>query len=113
MAVLGTAGIVLGAWYLLTMVRRMFFGPLQEPETHEPVPDVTPREWAALAPILVLCVVLGVYPQPVLDTAEPDLAVVARIQTAARARADRRGLTNNEAAARTAKIAKTSEIQQR
>src|SRR5436309_10581815 len=28
-AILGTAGILLGAWYLLTMVMRVFFGPLQ------------------------------------------------------------------------------------
>src|SRR5262245_7670875 len=107
LAVLGTAGIVLGAWYLLNMVKRVFFGPLQEPETHEPVRDVTPREWAALGPILVLCVLLGVYPQPVLDTSERDLTVVARIQAAARARADQ------QASADTETIAKTSDTQPR
>ena len=31
----------------------------------------------ALGPIMVLCVALGVYPQPVLDSARPDLQVVS------------------------------------
>src|SRR5262249_43367887 len=62
LAVVGTAGIVLGAWYLLTMLMRVFFGPLKEPhhEGGEPVRDLTGREALALAPIMVLCLVLGV-----------------------------------------------------
>lgn len=81
LAVLGTAGILLGAWYLLSMVRQVFFGAVKEPhhEGHEPVGDLTVREICALAPIMVLCVVLGVYPQPVLNVSQPDLDVVARI----------------------------------
>src|SRR5947209_13526217 len=37
MAVLGTAGIVLGAWYLLRLLQRIFFGPVKEPsnDVHE------------------------------------------------------------------------------
>ena len=31
LAVFGAVGIVLGAWYLLTMLQRVFFGPLKEP----------------------------------------------------------------------------------
>jgi NADH-quinone oxidoreductase subunit M len=81
LAVIGTAGIVLGAWYLLTVVMRVFFGPLKEPH-HEgagPVPDMTGREWAALGPIMALCLVLGVHPQPVLDAARPDLKVITNL----------------------------------
>jgi len=29
-AILGTSGVVLGAWYLLTMVQQAFFGPLRD-----------------------------------------------------------------------------------
>jgi NADH:ubiquinone oxidoreductase subunit 4 (subunit M) len=58
----------------------VFFGPLREPHVgHEPVTDLNLREFAALAPILILCVVLGVFPQPAIDTAKPDLDVVANI----------------------------------
>jgi NADH-quinone oxidoreductase subunit M len=94
LAILGTAGIVLGAWYLLTLVMRVFFGPQKEPphEGHEPVRDLNAREWLALGPIMVLCVVLGVYPQPVLDTARPDLRVVSDlVERRARSQAETAG----------------------
>src|SRR5262249_9063716 len=94
LAVLGTAGILLGAWYLLTLVMRVFFGPEKEPphEGHGPVRDLNPREWLALGPIMVLCVVLGVYPQPVLDTARPDLRVVSDlVERRARSQAETAG----------------------
>src|SRR5262249_15317414 len=79
LAIVGTAGILLGAWYLLTLLLRVFFGPVKEPhhEGHGPVRDMSPREWLALGPIMALCLLLGVYPQPVLNTAGPDLAVVS------------------------------------
>jgi NADH-quinone oxidoreductase subunit M len=79
-AVLGTAGVVLGAWYLLTMVQQVFFGPLREP-THgaEPVRDMNLRELLALAPICVLCLWIGVRPQPLLDTIGPDVQAVAAL----------------------------------
>jgi len=89
---LGATGVVLGAWYLLTMLRRVFFGPLKEPshEGHEPVRDLNVRELAALVPIGVLCVALGVYPQPFFSAADRDLKVMAGIADAARARAELR-----------------------
>jgi NADH-quinone oxidoreductase subunit M len=89
LAVLAASGIVLGALYLLTMVRRVFFGPVREPahDGHEPVGDLNARELWALVPIAVLCVILGVYPQPVLSSSRPDLAVVAEIAEKARQRA--------------------------
>src|SRR5204862_6089190 len=88
-AILGTAGIILGAWYLITMLRQVFFGELKEPH-HDgpPVPDITPREVATLAPIMALCVLLGVYPQPILDSVKPDIDVVARILTTRKAALD-------------------------
>jgi NADH-quinone oxidoreductase subunit M len=80
LAMLGTAGMILGAWYLITMLRDVFFGELKEPLVagHE-VHDITPREIAALAPIMALCLLLGVYPQPILDSVKPDIDVVANI----------------------------------
>ncbi|MCI0680795.1 MAG: NADH-quinone oxidoreductase subunit M [Gemmataceae bacterium] len=80
LAFIASAGILLGAWYLLSMLRQMFFGTLQEPahEGHE-VRDLDAREVCALAPLLVLFVILGVYPKPVIDTARPDLEIVAKI----------------------------------
>jgi NADH-quinone oxidoreductase subunit M len=80
LAILGTAGIILGAWYMMTMLRQVFFGDLKEPHHDGPeVTDITPREIALLAPIMALCLLLGVYPQPVLNSVKPDIDVVANI----------------------------------
>ena len=80
-AVLGAAGIILGAWYLLTMLRAVFFGTLKEPahEGHGEVQDLSWHEIATLAPILTLCLGLGVYPQPVIESMRPDVQIVANI----------------------------------
>ncbi len=89
---LGATGVVLGAWYLLTMLRRVFFGPYKEPhhEGHEPIRDLNGRELAALIPIGVLCVALGVYPQPFFKAADRDLELVANIADDARDRVEKR-----------------------
>ncbi len=80
LAILGTSGIVLGAWYLFTLLRLVFFGEVKEPH-HDghAVTDMNGREWAALGPIMVFCVVLGVWPQPVIDAARPDVRVLTGI----------------------------------
>lgn len=85
-AVLSTIGIVLGAYYLLVMLRRVVFGPLREPhqdhqhghensaETHEPQHPVRPVGWheiAGLAPLMVLIVAIGVYPGPIFERISP------------------------------------------
>jgi NADH-quinone oxidoreductase subunit M len=91
-AVLASSGIVLGAWYLLTMLRRVFFGPVKEPHhegNHGPVLDLNLREWAALVPVAVVCVALGVYPQPVLDSTRGDLGLVAGLAQEARGRQEK------------------------
>jgi NADH-quinone oxidoreductase subunit M len=87
-AVVGTAGILLGAWYLLRLLLRVFFGPVKEPEHdgHGPAMDLQAREVAALAPIALLCLLIGVYPQPILETSKRDLTVVADIVAAAKNR---------------------------
>jgi NADH-quinone oxidoreductase subunit M len=92
LAVLASSGVVLGAWYLFTLLLRVFFGPVKEPLVHEEPGhglhgDINGRELAALAPIAVLCVIIGVYPGPMLDAAKSDLRVVATLADKARERA--------------------------
>jgi NADH-quinone oxidoreductase subunit M len=81
LAILGTSGVVLGAWYMLTMVQQAFFGPLREPghgHGDAPIRDITFRELVAVVPICILCLWIGVKPQPLLNTIGPDVdAVVA------------------------------------
>jgi NADH-quinone oxidoreductase subunit M len=78
-AVLGTTGVVLGAWYMLSMLQQAFFGPLREPaHGSEPIRDITLREMFAVVPICALCLWIGLMPQPLLDLIRPDVdAVVA------------------------------------
>jgi len=88
LAVFGSFGIVLGAWYLMSMLRRVFFGPMKEPahEGHGPIHDLDFRELAAVVPIMALCVALGVYPQPVLNSAREDIRVISHIMEDAQKR---------------------------
>jgi NADH-quinone oxidoreductase subunit M len=88
LAILGACGMVFGALYLLTMLRRVFFGEVKEPH-HDgpgPVPDLNGRELAALIPIAVVCVVLGLYPKPFLDSVRADVRAVAKAADEARQR---------------------------
>lgn len=57
-------GLLLTAVFILTLLLRVFNGPLNE--KWAAVPDLTFRERAAVAPALALMVLLGVYPQAVL-----------------------------------------------
>ncbi len=64
-AVLAVSGVVLGAWYMLYLVQRVFFGPLKEPAqqaSHAPACDLSPREILAVAPLAILVVWIGVAP---------------------------------------------------
>jgi NADH-quinone oxidoreductase subunit M len=89
LASIACGGSVLGAWYMLTLLRRVFFGPVREPhhEGHGSVADLNGRELAALVPIAALCLAIGVYPRPFFDASRHDLQVVSRIADQARARA--------------------------
>lgn len=91
-AILGASGVVLGAWYLLGVLQKAFFGPLQEPhhsaghgEGHEPISDLNAREVLTLAPLLGLCVWLGLFPQPTLDLIRPDVEAITKLYAEVRA----------------------------
>jgi NADH-quinone oxidoreductase subunit M len=85
-AALAALGIFLSAWYTLTMVRREFFGPVKEPAGFGPVTDLTPRERSAVAPLAILCLMLGLFVQPVLDVMYRDVSRLAQVGEAARLR---------------------------
>jgi NADH-quinone oxidoreductase subunit M len=68
--VVATLGIVLAALYILLMYQRTMTGPTP-PEVSERVTDLRGREVLAIAPILIIIVVLGFYPKPVLDVINP------------------------------------------
>ena len=64
-SVLAVTGVVLGAWYMLWLVQRVFFGPLKEPhagDSGDHVHDLNAREVFALVPLAVLAVWIGLCP---------------------------------------------------
>jgi NADH-quinone oxidoreductase subunit M len=88
-AVLAAAGMILGACYLLWMLRMLVFGPLKEPpadgaagDGHAPagatVPPIGGHEIAGLAPLMVLIVLIGVFPRPFFEQMRPSTAEIIR-----------------------------------
>jgi NADH-quinone oxidoreductase subunit M len=55
-------GVILGAAYMLTVTQKVFFGPLDNPKNKH-LPDLTRREAVALAPLVVLCFAIGLFPR--------------------------------------------------
>ncbi len=85
-AAAGATGLVLGAWYLLSMLQFVFFGQLKEPTVHDhdhghhgPMRDISLRELAALVPLAAACLWIGVKPQPLIDVIRPDIEAVAKL----------------------------------
>lgn len=86
-AILAALGIFLSAWYTITMIRRVFFGPEKLPAAMQPVQDLTARERFAIAPLAILCLLLGIFAQPVLDVMSRDVSRLAQVGDDARVRA--------------------------
>lgn len=60
------AGVILAAVYMLSVVQKMFFGPLTNPKNKN-LPDMTVRETLAVAPFVVMIFVIGFFPSVFLD----------------------------------------------
>jgi NADH-quinone oxidoreductase subunit M len=86
LAVAAAFGIFLSAWYVLTMMQRVFFNELKEPAPNRPgeVRDLNGRELAIIVPLTLCCLVIGVFPQTLLDPMKRDVDTLARIADDAR-----------------------------
>jgi NADH-quinone oxidoreductase subunit M len=60
------SGVILAAVYMLYVVQKMFFGPLTNPK-NKGLPDLTVRESLALAPLVLMIFVIGLFPSIFLD----------------------------------------------
>lgn len=54
-------GVLLGAIYMLTLCRKVLFGPLDKVENQE-LKDLSTQEFIYLTPLVILCVVMGIFP---------------------------------------------------
>jgi NADH-quinone oxidoreductase subunit M len=76
-AVCGVLGIVLGAAYMLWLYQRTMFGKLDNPENAH-LKDLDFREVMTLAPIVILCFWIGIYPKPLFRILERPVAELAQ-----------------------------------
>ena len=82
-------GIVLGAAYMLWLYQRVFFGEVRHEENRK-LQDVNLREVLTLAPLVVACFWIGVYPKPFFEMMKGSTdKILAAGAPAAQARAAR------------------------
>ncbi|WP_397578185.1 NADH-quinone oxidoreductase subunit M [Sphingorhabdus sp.] len=80
---IATTGIILGAGYMLYLYRRIAFGPQANADAAA-MQDIDGREMWLLAPIAVVVLWMGVYPETFLAPIRRDVAtIVDRIERAA------------------------------
>jgi NADH-quinone oxidoreductase subunit M len=73
LAIIGTTSVVLSAAYALWLYGRMIFGSLDKTSL-KAILDLTPREIAFMAPLVVITIALGIYPKPIFDVTRVSVA---------------------------------------
>jgi NADH-quinone oxidoreductase subunit M len=86
-AFLATTGVILSAAYALWLYRRMIFGKLEKPALRA-IQDLTWREAAVMAPLVILTILFGVYPAPILDATATSVEALIKDYQAALAAAE-------------------------
>ena len=83
--VFAALGVILSACYMLWLYQRAFYGKASESLSHH-MSDLTPREWAAILPLLALMVWMGTYTQSFLPPISAQNAqILQQTQPAVRA----------------------------
>jgi NADH-quinone oxidoreductase subunit M len=75
-AVIAGISIILAAVYTLGMIQKVFYGSKNEAIT---VADLNATQWLALAAIVVMIFVMGVYPAPIIKLGETTAQAVAAL----------------------------------
>ena len=73
LAIFSATGVILSAAYALFLYRRIIFGELVKPAL-KTIEDLTAREIAILAPLVVITLLMGIYPAPVFNVTTPAVA---------------------------------------
>ena len=74
-ATLATIGVILSAGYALWLYRKVIFGKLEKPSLAG-ITDLEYREIAIFVPLVMLTILLGVYPKPVLDVSAASVSAL-------------------------------------
>ena len=82
LALLGGAGMILGAAYMLFLYRRVIFGRITRDDLRH-ILDLTPREWVVFAPLIVITLWMGIYPSSFSNFWDASVAAMVKQHTAA------------------------------
>ena len=82
LALLGGSGMILGAVYMLYLYRRVVFGALTRDDLKR-ILDLSPREWAVFAPLIVLTLWMGIYPSSFTSFFDQSVAAMVKHHHAA------------------------------
>jgi NADH-quinone oxidoreductase subunit M len=78
-AAVAATGVILSAVYMLWMFQRVNYGRITN-EENRTLPDLTPREWAMIGPIVAMTIFMGVLPNIFLRPMEPSVnRVIERV----------------------------------
>ncbi|MGB0626775.1 MAG: NADH-quinone oxidoreductase subunit M [Alphaproteobacteria bacterium] len=81
-AMFAATGVILGAAYMLYLYRRVVFGKLEK-EYLKKIMDLEPREIAIFAPLVVLVLWMGIWPDPFLSVFDASVSnLLANYQSA-------------------------------
>jgi NADH-quinone oxidoreductase subunit M len=70
-------GVLLGAVYMLTLCRKILFGPLNNPE-NKVLKDLNCREFGYLVPLAVLAIAMGVFPNAFMGKTKASIGHLAK-----------------------------------
>ncbi len=70
-----TSGVILSACYALWLYRRVIFGVLEK-RNLQSILDLTPREIIIFVPLVLLTILFGVWPAPILDMSASSVATL-------------------------------------
>lgn len=75
LAYVSVLGVILGAAYMLWMVKKVFFGATGSViEKNKTMPDLNIREWLGLAPLLLFIFWMGIFPNHFLNYSNASLS---------------------------------------
>lgn len=77
--VLASLGFIVSTVYSLWLVQSVLHGFKPESLTREKLPDFSPRETLMMGILVATLIWIGIYPQPILDTATQSLAEVRHV----------------------------------
>jgi NADH-quinone oxidoreductase subunit M len=70
--------IILGAVYMLVLYKKTFFGPIVH-KSNLKLKDLNGKEYAALIPLVMLVVYLGVHPKPILEPVDASVKQLVQV----------------------------------